>query len=153
MSNFLSYRRRSSSERRQHSRFALDLRLRLASFDGQGLSFSGNGASINISSTGIRFRTNADLNGGDKVIAAVDWPVMAESGRMVLVLIGRIVWRSATDAGMEATRYCIVPNQEIDDLTIETVNRHLFPRKLARSDGKSSEPEPALAGEKTIAVA
>jgi hypothetical protein len=81
-----------SGERRAADRFPIDRDVKFKLFDGKSLARSGQGKTVNMSSTGILFATDAPLPIGKRIELSVDWPAkLNDTCRIKLVASGRIV--------------------------------------------------------------
>ena len=66
----------------------------------------GTGETINMSSGGILFRTESDLNEGDQVELVVDWPAKIDGAvRLKLVAFGPVVRIEQSRAAIVIKRY------------------------------------------------
>ena len=79
------------------------------------------------------FRSAKHLEGGDKVVAAVQWP---PAGRNPLILLfqGHVVWMKGLQVGITVSHYGFLPNDmpELDDLeklSTLAAPRHLTPTR------------------------
>jgi len=91
-----------SGDRRSRKRYSLRLPLEYSAIVAPGQVTGGIGTSVDLSSTGICFRTAADLPVGSYLQISVAWP--ARDGRnVVLWLTGFVVWCSGFSVGVSVT--------------------------------------------------
>jgi hypothetical protein len=122
----------SQEERRAHARYPVKLAVRFLIRSGRLISFSGEGTSINISSTGMLFRSSKHLNGGETVVAAVEWPVSDQTKPLVLLFHGHIVWIRGSQVGMSVSHYGFLSEAvDADNLFQLASPRHLTPTRAA----------------------
>jgi hypothetical protein len=122
----------SQQERRAHARYPVKLAVRFLIRSGKLISFSGEGTSINISSTGMLFRSSKHLNGGETVVAAVEWPVSDQTKPLVLLFHGHIVWIRGSQVGMSVSHYGFLSEAvDADNLFQLASPRHLTPTRAA----------------------
>jgi hypothetical protein len=112
------FERPSFEERRQHRRYAISLQLRFAATARSviDLSFSGRGTVINMSSTGLLFRSETRLLPGDVISTLVDWPRPSSNRAQSLLLQGYVVWSIPPHAGVSVSRYDFVALGPMDTL-------------------------------------
>lgn len=88
----------STPDRRATDRFPLENGVRYKLLEARRIAQTGQGRTLNISSGGILFTTEARLPLGQRIELAVDWPAqLNEHCGLKLVALGKIV-RSSTDA-------------------------------------------------------
>jgi hypothetical protein len=122
-------------ERRAHLRYPVKLAVRYQIKSGKAHTISGRGTSVNISSTGMLFRSAKRLEGGDRVLAAVDWPPKADGKPMTLLFHGHVVWMKGSQVAITVSHYGFLPDNasETDDLEhLETLAapRYLTPTRF-----------------------
>jgi hypothetical protein len=82
-------------ERRTKLRFALNRDLRYKLLDHEKIVATGEGETVDMSSGGIAFRTDADLTAGNYIELSISWPaLLGDSCPMRLVVYGKVVRRS-----------------------------------------------------------
>jgi len=93
-------------ERRSAQRFPIERALRLRSFNRQGIQQTGQGRTINISSTGILFATDQPLVPGRRVEVTVSWPAqLNETCGLQFVARGRVVRVEPGRAALEIQQH------------------------------------------------
>jgi len=93
-------------ERRAKQRFPLDLALRFTVSKGYGKQVQGSGVVVNISSSGLAFRTEAELTTGLPIEASMEWPVVLNGDCVLRVILEGHVVRAETGlAVMTVARY------------------------------------------------
>jgi hypothetical protein len=123
-------------ERRTHVRYPVKLDLRFLIRPGKVVTTSGEGTSVDISSTGIQFRTPKRLNGGEKVIAAIQWPLTAEGKPLTLLIYGNVVWTKGALVGMSVSHYGFLSHgavPELENLQDLPMPRYLTPTRSSPS--------------------
>ena len=94
-----------AGDRRLKKRFALELIVTYRIVE-RGLAKTGNGKTINVSSSGVAFVTNDHLNVGDAIQLAISWPVLLNHKCALKLIIDGIVVRSGAGfAAVAGTRY------------------------------------------------
>ncbi len=88
----------TNPDRRRNRRFPLTLRVRYSTIGGSP-PLSGSGCTIDISSCGVYFTTEALLPEGRPVQLAIDWPASIEGVQLQLVTRGMI---SRSEPGLAA---------------------------------------------------
>jgi len=79
-------------ERRSARRFPIELDLDYRATGKRDSRFAGSGKTINISSSGIQFRTEQDLEPNTNIEASISWPVrLHEQVPLKLRVRGRVV--------------------------------------------------------------
>ncbi len=79
-------------ERRSRQRFPLDLALRFTANKGRRSQIQGHGDVVNISSSGVAFRTESELTPGLSIAASLAWPVALNGDCVLRVTVeGRVV--------------------------------------------------------------
>jgi len=99
-------RETTATDRREKLRFPIKLDLRFRS-DGKGQQFKrGTGFTINMSSSGILFRTDNELNVGHPIQLLINWPELARKNPpLKLIVSGTIVRTAGRDAAMTIETY------------------------------------------------
>jgi hypothetical protein len=88
----------SAPDRRVTDRFPIENEVRYKLLEAKQVAQTGQGRTLNISSSGILFTSQAKLPVGQRVEIAVDWPArLNEHCGLKLVALGKIV-RSSTEA-------------------------------------------------------
>ena len=86
---------KNALERRTKLRFALNRELRYKLLDHEKIVATGEGVTVDMSSGGIAFRTDADLTAGNYIELSISWPaLLGDSCPMRLVVYGKVVRRS-----------------------------------------------------------
>jgi hypothetical protein len=86
---------KNALERRTKLRFALNRELRYKLLDHEKIVATGEGETVDMSSGGVAFRTNADLTAGNYIELSISWPaLLGDSCPMRLVVYGKVVRRS-----------------------------------------------------------
>jgi hypothetical protein len=82
-------------ERRTKLRFAVSRELRYKLLDNEKIVATGQGETVDMSSGGVAFRTDADLTAGNYIELSISWPALLDdSCPMRLVVYGRVARRS-----------------------------------------------------------
>ena len=125
-------------ERRAHARYPVKLALRFLIRTEKVLSISGEGTSLNISSTGMLFRCSERLTSGDTVTAALEWPQPADGKPMILLVHGHVVWIKSAQVGLSVSHYGFLAQNipAADDL--ESLNKLALPRHLTPTKANAS---------------
>jgi hypothetical protein len=126
---------RASEERRGRRRYPVALALHFLTRAGNSLSAAGEGTSINISSSGMLFRSPQHLQAGERVIAAIRWPPIPQGRQPLLLVEGTVVWEKDLRVGMTLSHYRFLP----DDIPLTGDPEQLFqlPRPLTPTkDGR-----------------
>jgi PilZ domain len=127
-----------ANERRAHPRYPVQLALRFLIRSGKLISISGEGTSINISSSGMLFRTSKRLNTGERVVAAVEWPTALKEKPVILLFHGNVVWMKGSHIAMSISHYGFVM-EEIPDIEDGRKLDHLAaPRHLTPTRAQSA---------------
>jgi hypothetical protein len=99
----------ANSERRSRNRYPIARQLTFTVWAGKAPVLSGAGTSINVSSTGMLFRSTGRLRPAEYVTAAVDWPLLSGDGeRLVLVVSGPVVRTHGSRMAMSISRHELV---------------------------------------------
>jgi hypothetical protein len=102
-------RRQPASERRQCSRYPIELTLHFVSIHGSE-TISGEGKSINISRNGMLFSgISRRLTNGNILLVTADWPAQPAGTHLVLFLHGQIVRTKGSNIAMSVARQELVP--------------------------------------------
>jgi len=125
-------------ERRAHARYPVKLALRFLIRTKKVLSISGEGTTLNISSTGMLFRCSEHLTSGDTVTAALEWPPTADGKPMILLVHGHVVWIKGGQVGLRVSHYGFLAQNipAADDL--ESLNKLALPRHLTPTKANAS---------------
>ena len=123
-------------ERRAHVRYPVKLSLQFLIRTGKLVAASGEGVSVNMSSAGLLFRSLKRLRDGERVVAALHWPIVPDGKAMVLLVHGHVIWMKGQLIGMSVSHYGFVdeslfPAGDIENLAKLTLPRHLTPTKSA----------------------
>ena len=119
-----------SEERRAHPRYPVRFPVRFLIRSGKLISVSGEGTTINISSTGMLFRSSKRLELAERVVAAVEWPATATGKPMVLLFHGHVVWMKGSQIAMNISHYGFLPEQSSADIDIQKLEGLATPRHL-----------------------
>ena len=93
-----------SEERRARPRYELHLPLQYQLLAGNG-ELAGSGRTRNLSSSGIAFEVEGELQIGAYVELAIQWPVALDGNvPLKLVVRGEVVWHAAGWAAIRTTR-------------------------------------------------
>lgn len=125
-------------ERRAHPRYPVKLALRFLIRAGRVMSVCGEGTSVNISSTGMLFRSSKRLNQAEKIISAVQWP-SSEGKPLFLLFHGHVVWMKGSLIGMSISHYGFFPEEIPDAIGEQTFDELTHPRRLT-----PTRPNPEL---------
>ena len=122
------------TERRAHARYPVKLSLRFLIRSGSLVAVSGEGVSINMSSAGLLFRSLKRPRDGEKIVAALQWPLVPDGKPMVLLLHGQVVWIKGLQIGVSVSHYGFLSENllgagDLEDLSRLTLPRHLTPTK------------------------
>ncbi len=124
-----------TSERRRNKRYALGFPLQFT-LRGRAVDRSGTGTAINMSSTGLLFRSETAVLRGDPISALIDWPRTA--GRQRLLLQGHVIWSQTPLVAISFSRHIFVPSvgstqdvsasiRDLRDTARSTSTRNPFP--------------------------
>ena len=122
-------------ERRRNKRYAIGFQLRFT-LRGRTVDFSGRGTAINMSSTGLLFRSETTVLTGEAIAAVIDWPRNAEGGTQGLLLHGRVIWCQTSLVAICFSRHAFIPNVGPADPLGTTIRVRL--RDAALSTRKAS---------------
>lgn len=119
---------RFAEDRRGRRRYPVELTLHFLTRSGDSLIITGEGTSINISSSGMLFYSPKHLENGERVIAAIQWPPATDGRRPVLLIEGMVVWVREPRVAMTLSHYRFLPN----DAPLNGDSEHLLqlPRPL-----------------------
>ena len=93
-------------ERRGSSRFPIERAVMFKLLGRNASSEAGKGETINMSSTGVLFRTESDLTPGRRIELSISWPAhLNDTCPLKLVAKGRIVRSEAGHAALEIQQY------------------------------------------------
>ena len=104
-----SRKRTDVGDRRASQRFEMALNLRYAVQGRDHPSQTCVGQAVNMSSTGMLFRTESKLAPGEYVTAALEWPLAASESPLFLVLTGFIVRSKGLTAAMSISSHELMP--------------------------------------------
>ena len=100
-----SSKRRGRSERRAHIRFPTTLEVRYTTSGRQG-----RGHTIDLSSSGLRFRADKPLLTGQSIAVYIDWPILLEGDvKLQLVLSGVVVRTDGTEVAVQIHQQVMKP--------------------------------------------
>ncbi len=89
-------------ERRSGHRFPIELELTYFLLDGKNTGYAGQGRTVNISSSGVLFRSPHSLRPGTQIELSIDWPARIDrTVRMQLRAFGRAVRREGAITGVQ----------------------------------------------------
>jgi hypothetical protein len=84
--------KREKNERRKKVRFPMQREVRYKLLEQQAIVASGSGETLNMSSTGVAFRSDQALKTGSFIEVSISWPVLLdENCPMRLVVFGRLL--------------------------------------------------------------
>ena len=93
-------------ERRSTDRFPIESQLRYQLMEAHSTTQTGNGRTLNMSSSGILFTVEAHLPIGQRVEVSVDWPAqLNEHCGLKLVALGKIVRSSPETTAVRIEKY------------------------------------------------
>ena len=94
------------AERRTNDRFPMENQLRYKLVEAKRITQTGDGKTVNMSSSGILFTVAEALPVGQRVELSVDWPAqLNEHCGLKLVALGRIVRSGAEVAAVRIEKY------------------------------------------------
>ncbi len=83
---------KAKQERRMGTRFPIDLKVRYVVRGQRALEHTGTGSTINLSSSGLSFKADRELQAGLRLDVYIDWPVPLDGGvQLQLVMSGEVV--------------------------------------------------------------
>jgi hypothetical protein len=92
----------AKDDRRSSPRYPLALDLRYTIQRGVPSPKQGNGRTVDMSSSGLRFRVDRDLTPGTKVELAISWPLLLDGGvELQLVASGKVVWCKGNEGAVQ----------------------------------------------------
>ncbi len=84
--------KREKNERRNKVRFPMQREVRYKVLEHQAIVASGHGETLNMSSTGLAFRTDQAIKAGSFIEVSISWPVLLDANcPMRLVVFGRLL--------------------------------------------------------------
>jgi hypothetical protein len=96
----------TTNERRSRHRFAIQRDLRFKVLKDERVLTTGEGQTIDLSSTGVAFETKTSLAVGALMELSISWPVLLdETCLMRLVVFGHVVWKGKGRAACTIDRY------------------------------------------------
>jgi PilZ domain len=129
----------SSTERRAHPRYPVRFPLRYLIQSGKLLSVSGEGTTVNISSTGMLFRSTKRLEHADRVVAAVQWPSATDGKRVFLFFHGHVVWMKGPQIAINISHYGFLPAEDPANMDVQKLEKLAAPGRLT-----PTRPHPAI---------
>jgi hypothetical protein len=97
-------------DRRKATRYELNFKLRYMIYGSDRRVFAGSGQTVNLSSTGLCFRSDKRVLRGDWIKAAVEWPVSSPRGdSLILLIAGYVVRTKALSAAILIEKRDLVP--------------------------------------------
>ena len=98
----ISYRR---DDRRAHARVPVNLPLRYTVLPRRRRLRTGEGRTLNVSSSGVCFIADGPLQPGNRIEVAMDWPQMLHGDvPLRLVALGTVVWAQGDHVGLQFQR-------------------------------------------------
>jgi hypothetical protein len=96
----------SAPDRRGSNRFPFREHVRYRALSAKSSGLEGLGRTIDMSSSGVRFTTEAELSRGGLVECAVNWPARLDGAcPLQLVAVGRVVRSDAASAVVRIAKY------------------------------------------------
>jgi hypothetical protein len=93
-------------ERRVCPRYPIGLDLRYTVHTGRKQFETGNGRTVNLSRSGLRFTTDRPLLCGLKIDLAISWPLLLDGVvQLQLVASGRVVWAQGNEVAVQIERH------------------------------------------------
>ncbi len=106
MFNEFSTTEMPAADRRTSQRFPIERDLRFRVYAKRGIPQTGSGTTVNISSSGVLFRTEDELAPGKRVELAISWPAqLSETCSLKLVARGRVVRAEGQHAAVAIQQY------------------------------------------------
>ena len=97
---------RTSPDRRTSDRFPIERELRYRVLNKRGAEEAGSGTTVNMSSSGVLFTTEALLLPGKKLEMSISWPAQLDNKcALKFVARGRVVRSEAGMAAIEIQQY------------------------------------------------
>jgi hypothetical protein len=128
----MNRRANARAERRARKRYSIHRKVSYSIPKGGVEASSGEGTTLNISSTGVLFQSTATLKPGSYVVLYMDWPVCAEDGTpLILVVAGPVVWSQGDIAGMCISRYGFAPGSKAGSGLQLLYDKQLTPSRAA----------------------
>jgi hypothetical protein len=108
-----------NDDRRAHARYPFILPLRYTVLQRREPLKTGDGRTVDVSSSGVRFIADGAMQPGDKMEVAMDWPLMLNGDMPLrLIALGTVVWTEGNHVGLQATVQLGLPvKQGSDGLT------------------------------------
>jgi len=96
----------SATERRKSSRFPIEREVRYKTLNQRAETLSGNGKTLNISSSGVLFTSDHDLPIGTRLEVAISWPAqLNEKCLLNLVARGRVTRHTKGQLALQIQQY------------------------------------------------
>ena len=121
---------RTGGERRAQARYPLKLPLRYLIRAGKLVSICGEGTTVNISSTGMLFRSSKRLDRAEKVVAAVEWPHKPDGTPVILFFQGHVAWMKGCQIAISVSHYGFLPEEIPTDVREISLDNLVMPRHL-----------------------
>jgi hypothetical protein len=101
-----TYGKNGERERRVKRRFLIDQEVRYKMLYGQRIAETGTGRTVNISSSGVWFTTEAMLTSGMPIELSMNWPILLNDVcPMKLMIYGCVVRSNERGAAVAIERY------------------------------------------------
>ena len=95
-----------SDDRRAHARFSLSLPLHYTVLPRRRRLKTGEGRTVDVSSSGVHFVSDGSLKPGDRLEVALDWPLMLHGEvSQRLIVLGTVVWAQGDHIGVQFQRH------------------------------------------------
>lgn len=95
-----------NSERRAATRFPIEREVQYKLLAGNGLNMEGIGRTLNISSSGILFSVDRQLQTGTNIEVTISWPMALDGDAgLWLVAVGRVVRAAQKTAAVRMHRH------------------------------------------------
>lgn len=129
--------RSANPERRSRHRYPIARQLRFTTWVGKAPVLSGAGTSINVSSTGMLFRSAGRVvRSAEYVTAAMDWPLLSGDGeRLLLVVSGPVIRAQGSRVAMSISRHELVRDASPTGQAIQAGSQGNIGRLHAHSAG------------------
>jgi hypothetical protein len=112
-----------TNNRRRFNRYELELPVSFAVHRSPHGFFSGEGSTINISSSGMMLRTDVRLFPGDSLSLAARWPFSRSAADSThLVVAGSVVWGTASCAALAISRHQLITRGEMKNVALALRN-------------------------------
>jgi hypothetical protein len=129
---YMNRRANDRTERRARKRYSIHCKVSYSIPKGGVEASSGEGTTLNISSTGVLFRATAALKPGSYVVLYMDWPACTEDGTpLILVVTGPVVWSQGDIAAMCISRYGFAPESKAASGLQLLYDKQLTPSRAA----------------------